>query len=139
MNISYRPMLPDDLDWLQLRTNAVPASDIVGMVAEIDGHRAAVVGAERWSETAAWVHLVVDDPRSLANNALLDQIAGYIFGTRGRRYMLSTTSSLNEASLKLQKGIGFKEIGRIDNGFDEGEDVVILRLEAAEWFKRRGH
>jgi hypothetical protein len=132
-------MLPDDLDWLQVRTMAVPARDIEGMVAEVDGRRGAVVGAERWTETSCFLHLVIDDPRVLRNNALLDQIATYIFGARDKQFMLSTVSSLNEASLRFQKRIGFEEVARVKDDFDEGEDLIIMRLTRAVWFKRRGH
>jgi hypothetical protein len=132
-------MLPDDLDWLQARTMAVPARDIEGTVAMVDGQRGAVVGAERWTETSCFLHLVVDDPRVLAHNALLDKIASYVFGVRDKQFMLSTVSSLNEASLKFQKGIGFEEVSRVADAFDVGEDLIIMRLSRAEWFKRRGH
>jgi hypothetical protein len=139
VTVTFRPMLADDLDWLQERTLAVPARDIEGVVAEVDGQRGAVVGAERWTDTSCFMHLVVDDPRVLAHNTLLDEIAGYVFGERGKQFMLSTVSSLNEASVKFQRGIGFEEVARVADAFDVGEDLIIMRLTRAEWFKRRGH
>jgi L-amino acid N-acyltransferase YncA len=137
--ITFRPMQHDDLEWLQLRTNAAVASDAEGVVANIDGARGGIAVAERWSETGAWVHIVVDDPRVLMGNALLDQVADYVFGTHGKRFMFTTTSSENEPSLKFQRGLGFREVGRIEHGFDLGEDLIIMRLDAVEWRRKRGH
>jgi L-amino acid N-acyltransferase YncA len=138
-DLTFRPMLPDDLDWLQARTQATPARDIVGMVAELEGNRAAIVAAERWSETAAWMHLVIDDPRVLQQNKLLDEIARYVFAERGRNFILSTTSSENSASRAFQAKLGFKVVAVVKDAFDFGEDMIIMRLDASEWRKRRGH
>lgn len=139
MNVTFRPMLPDDLEWLQARTNAVPARDIEGMVAEVDGQRGAVVGAERWTETSCFLHIVVDDPRVLQHFKLLDRIADYIFNVRNKQFMLGTVSSLNMAARKFQKKLGFYEVATVKDAFDEGEDLIIVRLDRADWFKKRGH
>lgn len=139
IEITYRPMQHDDLEWLQARTLASVASDAAGLVAEVDGMRGGIAVAERWSETGAWIHLVVDDPRVLNGNAMLDQIAAYVFGMHGKRFMFTTTSTANEPSLKFQKALGFREVGRIEHGFDIGEDMVIMRLDASEWRRKRSH
>jgi hypothetical protein len=139
VNVTFRPMLADDLDWLQARTLAVPARDIEGMVAEIDGLRAAVVGAERWSETSCFLHLVIDDPRVLGRYRLLDRIADHVFRARGKQFMLATVSSHNAPSLKFQRKLGFYEVAKIEDAFDIGEDLIIMRLDRADWYRKRGH
>lgn len=135
--IDFRKMDEDDLAWLQARTNAVPARDVTGVVAEIEGVRSAVVAAERWSETAAWLHLTIDDPRTLENNQLLDEIARYVFDERGREFIFTTVSSLNAPSLRFQKALGFVKVGHLEDAFDYGEDMIILRLDAPTWRDKR--
>jgi L-amino acid N-acyltransferase YncA len=139
VTVTFRPMEMDDLDWLHSETMAPPARDMEGLVAEIDGMRAAVVGAERWSDNACFVHLAINDSRVLAGNALLDQIADYLFDINGLKFMLSTVSSKNEASLKLQLALGFKEISRIADCFGDGEDMLILKLTREDWYSKRSH
>lgn len=137
--IVFRPMQLHDLDWLAKRTLAEPARDIEGIVAEVEGERAAVVGCERWSETSAWVHLVVDDPRAFEGNELLDAIANHVFRERGRQFIFSTVSSENPKSIAFQHAIGFKTMATLPDAFAIGEDLLIMRLDADIWFKRRGH
>jgi hypothetical protein len=53
--------------------------------------------------------------------------------------LLTTTSSLNEGSLALQKAYGFEELFRIPNAISDGEDLVISRLSREEYMKRSAH
>lgn len=134
--IAYRPLTHDDVRWFQERLNVALASDVIGTVAEVDGNRGAMVTLERWSDNAVWIHLVIDDPKVCQGRALFRRVCDFVFKEQGRRYLLSTTSSVNERSLKLQKALGLVEIGRVPDGFGEGDDIVILRLDAGDWYSR---
>jgi L-amino acid N-acyltransferase YncA len=137
--ITYRVPTHSDLEWLEDQAHVSLARDGEGMVAEVNGQRAAVVVAERWSETAAWIHLAISDPKVCAGRALFRRVCDYVFEDGGRRYILSTTSSLNTRSLKLQQALGLAEIGRIPDGFGDGDDIVIMRLKATDWYAKRKH
>lgn len=137
--ITYRVPNRDDIDWLAEQAHVALASDGEGMVAEVNGQRAAVVVAERWSDNAAWIHLAIADPKACHGRALFRRVCDYVFKDGGRRYILSTTSSLNTRSLKLQQALGLVEIGRVPDGFGDGDDIVIMRLAATDWYAKQAH
>jgi hypothetical protein len=53
--------------------------------------------------------------------------------------MIGLTPSNNTKSLKFNKKLGFVEVFRIEDGFDEGVDYVIqeLRKENCRWINER--
>jgi hypothetical protein len=133
-------MTPDELEYLSSRTGAVPARDTIGVVmVDEQGRFMAGAAAERWTETSCFMHILIDNPLALRRNVLLDEISRYIFTERDKRMILTTTSSLNARSLKFQFAIGFKEVARIPDAFDNGEDMVFLQLTREAWLKYRGH
>lgn len=135
----FTPITPDQASELS-RTAGVPlTSDLVGAsVLEGDDVLATVMLCN-FTQNSCWIHLVVYDSKIHEANWFADEVLGFTFGPLRRRMLLTTTSSVNEGSLALQKGYGFKEVARIPNGVADGEDLVISQLTAEDYLDRRAH
>jgi RimJ/RimL family protein N-acetyltransferase len=83
--------------------------------------------------------MVVYDSKVHEKNFFADEILGFTFKTANRKMALTTTSSLNEGSLALQKAYGFQEVARIPDAFSDGEDLILSKLTREDYMKRRGH
>lgn len=92
-----------------------------------------------FTENSCWVHVAVYNPMVHRNDFLMNEIFRFTFETRGLTMLLTTTSSLNEGSLALQKRYGFEELFRIPNAISDGEDLVISRLTRDKYIGRRSH
>jgi ribosomal protein S18 acetylase RimI-like enzyme len=82
---------------------------------------------EDWTVTSVSCHIIVEDRRAF-RDGLHKEAADYVFNQAERIRMLGTVPADNEAALKLNKHLGFKEIFRIKEGYDWGIDYVIMEL-----------
>ena len=101
--------------------------DTRGIVAERDGTPVACILFDSWTHTSAQSHIWIGD-RMVLRHGFLEEAARYFFEESGRRILLGITPSNKTRALKLNKHIGFRVIGVIKNGFDDGVDLVVQRM-----------
>lgn len=72
------------------------------------------------------------------SRALLWRTFDYPFRQLNLRAVLAPVAAHNARSLKLTKGVGFKEVHRIPNGWDDGDDLIIMQLlrDDCHWLDR---
>jgi hypothetical protein len=85
--------------------------------------KAAVV-YDGWTKNACEAHVCIDSP--VAGRALLPHALVYPFQHVG--VLLGSVPASNQRALRLDKHLGFREVGRVKDGWDSGVDLVRLEL-----------
>jgi RimJ/RimL family protein N-acetyltransferase len=143
------PVPPDHFLWLYQRTKVVLTADFTA-IAAIDEDRMEVcdichfkhpvifgmIGFSDWTKNAASMHYAMDKP--IAARGLMFAAFDYLFRQAGRKIAIGVTRASNTRSLKINAKLGFKPVYVIKDGYDDGQDVVIQRLDRADWEAKYG-
>jgi len=124
-----------DWDWIHSELPLGLIDDTTGIiVVDRHGFYAAACIMDSWTNTGLCVHMIIKQPMVL-RHGFLQRIADMAFVYAGKKVMIGMVPANNKKALKLDKHIGFKEIYRIRDGYDEGIDYVILELrrEDCRW------
>ena len=100
-------------------------------VASVDPETGDFWGAvvcEDWTVTSVCCHIVVENRRAF-RDGLHRELADYVFNQAGRIKIIGTVPADNDAALKLNRHLGFREICRIEEGYDWGIDYVLMELK----------
>ncbi len=120
----------NEWDQLQLTLPMTLTDDTKG-VASVDPKTGELWGAvvcENWTVTSVNCHIAINNRRAF-RDGLHKELADYVFNQAGRIKIIGTVSADNDASLKLCRHFGFKELFRIEEGYDWGIDYVIMELK----------
>jgi L-amino acid N-acyltransferase YncA len=116
-------------DWKALKMDIPLTSDTGGMVLEKDGKIVAAGVFDGWTYNAVFMHMMTTNMREVMRSGFLNEVFDYIFTTTGKKKAVGLIPSNHKPSLRLAKRFGFAEKARIEDGFDEGNDLVILELK----------
>ena len=130
MDVHFRALHgPTDWGFVQEHMPLRRCEDTGGIVAidrEADETVAAVV-FEKWTEASVHAHVIVVNPL-VQRHGFIEEVMDYVFNVAGRKVIIGTVPADNEAALKLDEHIGFKEVARIPDGAYAGVDMVVLTL-----------
>ncbi len=124
-------MTEQDFDAARLVMPLILKEDIKG-VASVDPDTGEFWGAvvcEDWTVTSVCCHIVLEHPFRALRDGIINEVAEYVFNQDGRIKIIGTVPGDNDAAVKLNKKIGFKEIFRIEEGYDWGIDYIIMELK----------
>ena len=139
MKIDYIPLHYDrDWSWLQL-VLPIPATDktkgiiAVNVLEDFSTEPVAAALFDMWTITSVNVHWWMDTPLVI-RHGFFHEIAKYVFQDCGKLLMTGIIPSSSTKSIKVAKHVGFEEVHRIKDGYDVGDDLVLLegRLENAD-------
>jgi hypothetical protein len=102
-------------------------------VVDAQGAIRGMVVFDNWTANAAQAHMAVDTP--IAWRRLLPAALGYVFASRG--VLLGVTPAKREAALRFLQHAGFREVLRVKDGCEEGEDLVFTELRREEWLRQQ--
>ncbi len=128
--IFFLPMTRDDeWDWIKTRASLIRCDDSQGIVAyDEQGFIAAACVADSFTPDSCNVHFAIDRPLVI-KYGFLHEIARHLFITCGRKRIFGLVPANNQKALKLDVHIGFREVCRVPDGFAEGVDYVVLRMD----------
>ena len=134
MNIQYRPFYgPADWGWIQQFCPLLRCGDTNGIMA-IDVDKNETVAAiifDNWTPNSCQIHQIIANPMVL-RHGLFEEVHKFVFITAGRKFMMGCVRSDNPKALKLDKNIGFKEKFRMEDGAEDGVDLIFLVLTKAD-------
>ena len=110
--------------------------DTTGVTAIDDqGRVAAIAVMDTWSVNACYIHVTIFNPMVL-RHGFQEEVFSFVFQS-GRKVIIGRTPSDNEKALKFNRHMGFEEIARIPDAYEEGIDCVItqLRKENCKWLR----
>lgn len=128
--MAVRAATPEECALLTQRTGYAPGGGFRGIVSEVGGRVVGLVGFDGWTPNAVWMHVAVDSPG--ACRELLRAAFFYAFFETGRSVALGLVRGGNGRILRLAQHLGFRETGRIRDGWAAGEDVVLLEMRRHE-------
>jgi hypothetical protein len=128
-----------DHDWalIRHRLGLKWVEDTRGIVA-IDletKKRVAAAIFNNWTWSSVQVHLWIENPLVL-RHGFFQEIYQFAFVTGGRDSLIGMVPEHIDEAVKLNKHIGFKEIGRIPGGYRDDEAFIIMqgtREDLAHW------
>lgn len=127
-----------DLAWLRRMTTAALTDTAQGVAAkDRDGRTRGVVVFDLWTPASAHCHVALSTP--IAARSLLKPAFHYLFEYGERRMALGVVRAKNTKSLSLALALGFSEWTRVVDGWELGEDLVLLymRREECRWLADR--
>jgi hypothetical protein len=116
-------------DWKDLKIDIPLTSDTGGMVLEKDGRIVAAGVFDGWTYNAVFMHMMTTNMREVMRSKFLNEVFDYIFTTVGKKKALGLIAANNTRSLRLAKRFGFAEKTRIEDGIDDGVDMVVIELK----------
>ena len=133
--VTVVPLAGEHWEWIQRRASPVLCKDTTGLVA-MRGDR--IVGAvvfDSFSYNSCLSHIAIEDPRVVRR--LVRMGCEFVFEHSDRGVLTGLTPADNEEALRLNKGLGFREICRIRDGYKVGVDYVLqeMRRETCRWIK----
>lgn len=108
-----------------------------GIKAVKDGKILGIIGCDYWTPAAVQMHVWIGSPAALRGGIFLREAFGYVFKTNGKKVAFGIIPSDNEKALKFIRNVGFKEITRLQDGWDSGIDMVIneIRPDTCRWIR----
>jgi len=128
--IQFKPLTEQaEWDWIIKRAQPMRVLDTQGIVAYEDttGEIAGIVVMDSWTPSGCQTHFAIDNPIAI-RRGLFAQVALHIHVTCGRRYIFGLIPANNEAAHKFDLKMGFEEVARIPEGYDNGVDYIVVRL-----------
>jgi RimJ/RimL family protein N-acetyltransferase len=104
-----------------------------------DGIIQGIVGFDYWTPTAVQLHIWAT-PLGLRGGKLITEAFDYAFNQAGKKVAFGIIPSSNERALRFVRKVGFSEVCRLRDGWDEGVDMVIneMRADNCRWLNK-GH
>ena len=130
MRVAFRAMRFEQ-DWpiIKAHLDLHLVEDTKGIIAE-DATTGDFLGAaifDHWMENSVQVHQIILHPM-IIRHGFFSEIAKYVYLTGGRGIMYGLIPESNERALKLDRNIGFTEVGRMPDAVRPGEGVVVMEL-----------
>lgn len=106
-----------------------------GIKAVKDGNILGIIGLDYWTPTAVQMHVWIKTPAALRGGKFLTEAFRYAFVTCGKKVAFGIIPSDNVKALKFIWNVGFTEIARLKDGWDNGIDMVIneIRPGSCRW------
>lgn len=129
---------PYEFGWLVERAGCelTPGFKAIKAV-DAQGRIHGMVGYSGWTANMVIMHIALDHPAAF--RSLLEWAFKYPFEQAGRSVALATVRETNLRSMALCAKVGFKELCRVRDGVEPGEDMVLfeMRREDCRWLSNR--
>jgi len=126
----YRPQI--HMEWVGRIIKPVFTSDMKGIMAiREDGSVAGGVLLYNWSYSGVQMHYGAETPMVWRAGLHLE-VFRYVYQVCDKVVLSGATPESNLRARKFQQRMGFKETGRIPNGYKEGEDYVIFSQQRSD-------
>jgi hypothetical protein len=131
---------PEGFSWIKerLHLEVTPGFRAVAACSD-DGEVLGMVGFDAWTENAVQMHVAIDDPGVMRSRRFVRDSFAYPFLQAKKGIIYTVTASDNERSLRFQRGLGFREAWRLQDGWNIGVDLVVMVMKRDEcrWLFRK--
>ena len=129
MNVHFRSFVPADLMTVRQHMPYAATETTRGIVAyDFDtAETLAIFLMDGWTQTAAQVHQVILKTMVI-RHGWFEEIARYMYGTAGRKKVYATVPDNHSRALSLNEKIGFEQVARLSDAWDEGVDYLVLEM-----------
>lgn len=123
-----------DFLWVRGTIELTPATD--WLIWERGGMPQWVIAFDEWIGTTCQVHMV-SRGKVVLPRRLIYATFQHGFRVLQRTHLFGLVNSRNEAAMRLDKWLGFREVYRVPGAHDEGGDIVVFEMTPADcrWLK----
>jgi len=130
VKLNIRPLVPSR-DWAVIQADlpVLWVEDTMGLVAIDEG--GTLVGAalmDNWTHNSVQMHLFIKTPLVL-RYGFIEAAFDFVFIEAGVEYIYGMVPGDNTKAVKLNKHMGFTEKIRLENGWAEGCDYIVMELK----------
>lgn len=116
---------PQEIADASLKIGYVPSLNCNGITCcSDDGEHWATILFDYWTPNSVHVHIWIENAKALEGNVFMNEAWNYLRQNE-RTLAICITPCDNEASLKLQRALGFVEKYRVVDGWSIGVDQVV--------------
>tara|TARA_R110000824_G_scaffold175624_1_gene354291 strand:- start:9209 stop:9649 length:441 start_codon:yes stop_codon:yes gene_type:complete len=133
VNIIFTALTPTHHKWIKENLDPIFCDDTRGILA-LDGSTGEVLAAavmDQWTINSCQTHIVIKNPWVI-RHGFMHEVAHYIFKDSKRKMVFGLTPSNNKKAIKFNKHIGFREIGRLPEAYEDGVDYIIYQMDEAD-------
>lgn len=109
-----------------------PTMDLKMLAWVDDGKIRMVVGFNAFVGKICQMHIAIVPGYKYTPKEMIYAVFHYVFIQANRDLVLATVNSKNEAAIKYDQRIGFKEMWRLPKMHDDGGDIVVLGMHRSE-------
>lgn len=130
MNVIFTALTPAHHGWIAENLDPIFCDDTRGILA-LDKDKGTILAAglmDQWTKTSCQMHVVIRNP-FVIRHGFIHEVFTYVFSYCGRKKAFALIPGNNKESVNFAKRIGFSEIGRLPEAYDEGVDYVVCQLD----------
>ena len=129
MNVKFRAWVPSDLLTVRQHMPYSATETTRGIVAydPDTAETLAVFLIDSWTKTAAQVHQVILKTMVI-RHGWFEEIAHFMYGTAVRKKVYATVPDNHAKALSLNEKLGFEQVARLSDAWDEGVDYLVLEM-----------
>jgi RimJ/RimL family protein N-acetyltransferase len=109
-----------------------PTADMVMLGWVVDDDLKIVVGFNGFMGSVCQMHVAMRPDFRFSPKEMLRECFKYAYNVRNCKMVLGLVNSLNEAAMKYDQHLGFKELWRLPKMHDDSGDIVVLGLPKEE-------
>jgi hypothetical protein len=133
LNVGFRAMDYDkDWPWINEQVPILWVEDTRGIIAfdQDSGFRIGACVFDNWTHNSVQCHLTITNIATL-RHGFIDLIADVVFNQEKKRFIYGMVPSDKVKAIKINKHIGFTEKMRLEDGFSDGIDYIVMELQKA--------
>jgi hypothetical protein len=121
----------EDWHWVNQQVGILRVQDTGGIVAynEDSGELVGACIWDNWTPNSVQCHMISVDTKALLESTFITDVFTHIFIEKGVKLIYGLLRSDNEPALKRAKFFGFNEKTRLENGWSDGVDYVLVELK----------
>ena len=128
MKLTYIPINDYAWEWLKTKVPILQVEDSCGVAAlDSSGQYVAACVMDNWTNNSVMCTFAIESPSAL-KEGFLRLCCSFIFEEQGRKTIYAQIADNNKKSLKFVRHMGFIELFRLPDYFEDGVGSVILSL-----------
>src|SRR5262245_17256307 len=110
----------------------IPSADLHVLAWVSDERLKVVVGLDSWLGHTCQMHVAFAAGWNYSPRIMLQTVFKHAFDTNKRKLVLGIVNSNNEAALRYDRHLGFKELWRLPEMHNDGGDIVVMGMKREE-------
>lgn len=139
MKVGFCPVTPEFYPFITEVLDPVLCDDTNGIVAfNVDTQEILACSVmDNWTKKSCQIHVWVGNPFAI-KHGFVHETFEYIYLTCGREKVFGLTPANNDKAIKFNKHVGFREVFRLPEAYDDGVDYILFQMnkeESTRWFR----
>ena len=133
MKLRIAALSPNDWEWVCEQVPILLVEDTSGLVGFDDetGERVCAAVFDNWTNTSVQTHMMLTNPMAL-RHGFMEFCTDFMFNDQGKKVAYGLVPSDKEKAIKFNNHLGFSEVMRFEDGYDDGIDYIVMEMKQAD-------